>query len=143
MDIRPLTDSYAVSPQITPEDAAEIAAAGYTTVICNRPDAENPPAQQMAAVRAAVEAAGMTFVANPFSGPTMGMNHVEAQGAAVAAAPGPVLAYCASGNRSSIMWALSQAGTMDADAMIAAGARHGYQLEGLRDQITALASRKG
>lgn len=143
MDIRPLTEQYAVSPQVTPGDAAEIAAAGYRVVICNRPDAENPPEHQMDAVREAVEAAGMAFVANPFSGPTMGMAHVEAQGTAIAGAAGPVFAYCASGNRSSIMWALSQAGTMEADAMIAAAAKHGYQLEGLRDQINALAARKG
>lgn len=143
MDIRPLTEHYAVSPQISPEDAAEIAAAGYTVVICNRPDGENPPHLHMAAIREAVEAAGMTFVANPFSGPSMGMAHVEAQGTAIAGATGPVLAYCASGNRSGIMWALSQAGTLETDAMIAAAAKQGYQLEGLRDQIDALAARKG
>jgi uncharacterized protein (TIGR01244 family) len=112
-------------------------------VICNRPDGENPPGQQMEAVRAAVEAAGMTFVANPFSGPTMGMEHVTAQGAAIASATGPVLAYCASGNRSSIMWALSQAGSQPTDAMIAAAGRYGYQLEGLRAQIDTLAAQKG
>jgi uncharacterized protein (TIGR01244 family) len=142
MEIRPLTDTYAVSPQIAPADARAIAEAGYTMVICNRPDAENPPEQHMDAVRAAVEAAGMTFVANPFSGPTMGMDNVTAQAEAVARATGPVLAYCASGNRSSIMWALSQAGTQSTDSMIAAAARYGYQLEGLRNQIDTLATQK-
>ena len=142
MDIRPLSDTYSVSPQITPEDAAAIAAAGYRMVICNRPDAENPPEQQMAAVREAVEGAGMTFVANPFTGPTMGMDNVGAQGEAVAQADGPVLAYCASGNRSSIMWALSQAGSQSTDSMIAAAGKYGYQLEGLREQIDRMAAGK-
>jgi uncharacterized protein (TIGR01244 family) len=142
MDIRPLTDTYAVCPQILPSDAQAIADAGYKTVICNRPDAENPPPQQMDAVRKAVEAVGLTFVANPFSGPTMGAQHVKAQGEAIAEATGPVLAYCASGNRSSIMWALSQAGTQSTNAMIAAAAKYGYQLEGLREQIDAMAAQK-
>jgi len=142
MDIRTLSDTYSVSPQITPDDAAAIAAAGYKMVICNRPDGENPPEHQIDAVRQAVEAAGMTFVSNPFSGPTMGAEHVKAQGEAIARATGPVLAYCASGNRSSIMWALSQAGTQSTDSMIAAAARYGYQLEGLRNQIDTLATQK-
>ncbi len=43
MDIRALTQSYAVSPQVAPEDFATIRAAGFVTVINNRPDAEIPP----------------------------------------------------------------------------------------------------
>ncbi|MDO9527336.1 MAG: sulfur transferase domain-containing protein, partial [Gemmobacter sp.] len=37
MDIRALTPDYAVSPQISPSDLPAIKAAGYSTVICNRP----------------------------------------------------------------------------------------------------------
>jgi len=140
MDIRPLTDSYAVSPQIAPQDAPAIAAAGYRTVICNRPDGEAAPDTAMAAVKAAVEAAGMHFVANPFTGPTLSMDHVTAQGAALDEADGPVLAYCASGNRSSVVWALAMAGRMPVDDLIRTPARYGYQLEGLRPQIEALAA---
>jgi uncharacterized protein (TIGR01244 family) len=69
------------------------------------------------------------------------MDNVTAQAEAMAASRGPVLAYCASGNRSSIVWSLAQAGRMDPDAIIAAGARHGYQLAHLRPQIEALAAR--
>lgn len=143
MDIRPLSDRYAVSPQITPEDVPAIAAAGYTTVICNRPDEENPPELAAEPLRAAVEAAGLRFVANPFNAQTLSLAHVTAQGTALETAEGPVLAYCASGNRSSVVWALSQAGRQPADTLIAAAARHGYQLEGLRPQIAALAADKG
>ena len=143
MDIRPLSDGYAVSPQITPEDVPAIAAAGYTTVICNRPDPENPPDLAAEQLRAAVEAAGLTFVDNPFNAMTLAPDHVQAQAAAMEAAAGPVLAYCASGNRSSVVWALSQAGRQPADDLIGAAARHGYQLEGLRSQIEALAARTG
>ncbi|MGY6411287.1 MAG: TIGR01244 family sulfur transferase [Alkalilacustris sp.] len=143
MDIRPLSDRYAVSPQIAPEDVPAIAAAGYTTVICNRPDGENPPDLGAAHLRAAVEAAGLTFVDNPFNAMTMSLDHVTAQAAAMEAAEGAVLAYCASGNRSSVVWALAQAGRQPTDDLIGAAARHGYQLEGLRGQIEALAARAG
>jgi len=133
MDIRHLTPTYAVSPQIEPADVAAIRAAGFTTVIDNRPDSEIPEHLQTPAIRAAVEAAGLTFVGNPLIRGAVADWDVAAQGAAIAAAGGgKVLAYCASGNRSSIAWALSQAGRTDADTLIAAAARHGYDLEPYR-----------
>ncbi|MFC7703285.1 TIGR01244 family sulfur transferase [Plastorhodobacter daqingensis] len=142
MDIRPLTPAYAVSPQIEPDDIAAIKAAGYTTVICNRPDSEIPPELHADAIRAAAEAAGLTFVENPVVGGALTMENVIAQGAALDQAQGPVLAYCASGNRSSIVWALSRAGMMRTDDLIGLPARHGYELEGLRPQIEALAAQR-
>ncbi len=140
MDIRQLTDDYAVSPQISPEDVAAIRDAGFTTVIDNRPDGEIPPELQTEALRRAVEAAGLAFVVNPVIGGAITMDNVTAQGAAVAASTGPVLAYCASGNRSSIVWALSEAGKRPTDELILLTQRWGYNLEPLRPQIEALAA---
>jgi len=137
MDIRPLTALYAVAPQIAPADLPAIRAAGFTTVIDNRPDAEIPAGWQAAAMRAAAEAAGLSFVENPVIGGMLTEANVEAQARAIAEARGPVLAYCASGNRSSIVWALAMAGTRSADDLIALAARHGYSLEWLRPALTA------
>ncbi|TVP70576.1 MAG: TIGR01244 family phosphatase [Rhodobacteraceae bacterium] len=139
MDIRPLTDSYAVSPQIASEDMAAIAQAGFKTVICNRPDGENPPELQQAPLRAAAEAAGLTFLVNPVVGGAITMENVQGQAQALEGSTGPVLAYCASGNRSSIVWALSQAGKRPTDELIALPARHGYTLEPFREMIDQLA----
>jgi uncharacterized protein (TIGR01244 family) len=141
MDIRPLTDRYAVSPQIALEDLPAIKAAGYVMVIDNRPDAEIPEPLHTPAMQAAAEALGLSFVANPVIGGALTMQNVTAQRAAIDAATGRVLAYCASGNRSSIVWALAHAGEMSADDLIGLPARFGYQLEHLRPQIEALASR--
>lgn len=143
MDIRPLTDTYAVSPQIEPADVAAIRDAGFVTVICNRPDAENPPHRQVAAMRAAVEAAGMTFVDNPLSHGNLTEDIITRQREAIDGAPGPVFAYCASGNRCSILWALSQAGTRPVDELIDLPARYGYQLGGLRPLLEARAAGRG
>ena len=138
MDIRPLTEDYAVSPQIAPEDVAAIKAAGFTTVICNRPDAENPAELQADAMRGAVEAAGLTFIVNPVVHGQLTQEIVDAQGQVIAESTGPVLAYCASGNRSSVVWALSQAGSRPVDELIGIPARYGYQLEGLRPHLESL-----
>ena len=138
MDIRPLTDSYAVSPQIAAEEAAEIATAGFKTVICNRPDGEVPPEFQASAIREAVEAAGMVFVLNPVVGGAITQENVADQGAAIGGHPGPVLAYCASGNRSSIVWAMSQAGARPVAELIGIPAQHGYNLEPFRPVLEQL-----
>lgn len=140
MPIRPIADRYNVSPQITPDELPDFQAAGITTVICNRPDDENPPPLRMAAMKEAVEAAGMRFVALPFNQMTLTQDIVAAQRDALEQSDGPVLAYCASGNRSTIVWALGQAelGVQGADALIAAGAKAGYDLNGLRPTLTAL-----
>lgn len=142
MDIRDITDLYSVSPQIDPQDLTALRDAGFSVIIDNRPDAEIPGELQTEAMRAAAEAAGLRFIANPVIGGAITMENVTAQGAAIAEAPGRVLAYCASGNRSSIVWALSQAGSRPTDEIIAAPARHGYNMEIWRDQIDALAAQK-
>ncbi len=67
------------------------------------------------------------------------MDNVTLQGETLAQAPGPVFAYCASGNRCSIVWALSQAGRRPTDELIATPARHGYNLESFRARIDTLA----
>lgn len=141
MDIRAITPDYAVSPQIELGDLPAIKAAGYVTVIDNRPDGEIPPHLHTAEMRAAAKALGLTFVANPVIGGAMTMDNVTAQAAAIAASQGPVLAYCASGNRSSVVWALANAGKHPTDDLIGLPARFGYQLEHLRPQIEALSQR--
>jgi uncharacterized protein (TIGR01244 family) len=143
MDIRALTPDYAVSPQIALSDLAQIKAAGFVTVIDNRPDGEIPPDLHSPAMQAAAEALGLTFVANPVIGGMLTLANVQAQGAAIATSAGPVLAYCASGNRSSVVWALSQAGRRPVEELIGLPARFGYQLEHLRPQIEALAAQAG
>lgn len=141
MDIRPLTDSYSVTPQITQDDLSAIKAAGYRTVICNRPDPEIPEDLHAEAMRAAVEAAGLRFVVNPVFPGQLTMENVEIQRDTIDDAEGPVLAYCASGNRSSIVWALANAGRVPTDDLIAAAGKYGYQLAQFRGMIDQLAGR--
>lgn len=139
MDIRRITPNYAVSPQIDPSDLPVIKAAGFTTVINNRPDPEIPEPLRDQAMRAAAEALGLTFVTNPVIGGALTMANVTAQRAAMDAATGPVFAYCASGNRCSIVWALAEAKNRPADELVGLPAKFGYQLDHLRPQIDVLA----
>ena len=141
MDVRRITDRYFVSPQIAAEDAEAIKAAGFTRVICNRPDAEVPPDWQAEAVGDAMRAAGLDFAVLPLTHQTMTAENVAHQKSLAEEAGGKVLAYCASGTRSTVVWALGQAGSMETDAILSAAAEGGYDLSGLRGALDAAASR--
>lgn len=135
MDIRHLTPTYAVSPQIALEDLPQIKALGFTDVIDNRPDGEIPSALHTNAMQAAAQAAGLNFHVNPVIGGAITAENVGTQATAIAGAKGPVLAYCASGNRSSIVWALAHRGVVSADDLIGTAAKAGYNLEHLRPSL--------
>ncbi|MBV7396602.1 TIGR01244 family sulfur transferase [Mameliella sediminis] len=139
MTPRELTELYHVSPQIDPQDAEAIKEAGYVLVIDNRPDAEIPPSHQTEAMRAAIEAQGVRFEALPITHQTMTAENILRQSEMVAGANGKVLAYCASGTRCSVIWALGQAETLGADAVIEAAGNAGYNLAGLRPTLETLA----
>ena len=137
MDIRALTPTYAVSPQIELADLVAIKAAGFTTVINNRPDGEIPANLQGDKMQAAALALGLQFVINPVISGGLTAANITTQAAAVAGSTGPVFAYCASGNRCSVVWALMHAGTRATDDLIGIPARFGYNLEHLRGQLDA------
>ena len=135
MEIRPLTDTYAVSPQIAVEDLPAIAAAGYVAVLCNRPDAEVGPEAQADAIEAAARAAGLAFSRNPVTHQGLNAEMVARQRAVIDGAGGPVLAYCASGTRSTIVWALGQAGVRPAAEIVERAAKAGYDIAGLAPRL--------
>lgn len=140
MDMRPLTPRYTVSPQIAAEDISTIAEAGFALVICNRPDAEVPPSHQASAIGAAADAAGVRFEVLELTHQTMTPANVTRQRDLIANAEGPVLAYCASGTRCSVIWALGQAGHIPTDEILSHTANAGYQLDGLRPTLDQWAS---
>ncbi|MFT5870434.1 MAG: hypothetical protein ACI8TF_002558 [Paracoccaceae bacterium] len=143
MELRQISANYAVAPQLDPADMAVLAADGVTTIICNRPDMENPPSHQAVQLQTAAEAAGLIFIFNPVIGSAMTMENVEEQSEVLLSSDGPIVAYCASGNRSAVMWALANAGDMETDQILMATAAAGYPLEGLRGQIDAMATQDG
>ncbi len=135
MDLRQLTPRYFVSPQIDPADMEDLRAAGITRILCNRPDVEVPPSHSAEAVRVAAEAAGLTFAEQPLTHQSM-VPEVIAQNRALGAdTDDVVLAYCASGTRSCIAWALGQAGQMDADEIVTAARAGGYDLSNIRPAL--------
>lgn len=139
MDLRQLTPELSVSPQIRPEELATLAADGFRVLINNRPDAEVGPEENGAAMRAAAESAGMEYRAIPFVPGQVTREMVEAQAEALTL-PGRKLAYCRSGNRSAVLWALSLAGVEPTADLLETAANAGYDLSGIRPMIESIAA---
>jgi uncharacterized protein (TIGR01244 family) len=141
MELRQLTPDLAVSAQIRPEDLSALAEAGFRVLINNRPDDEVGPDADHAAMQAAAEAAGLAYVFNPFIPGQITSEMISTQAEALALA-GPKLAYCRSGNRSTVLWALSRAGQEPVTQLLETAARAGYDLSGVRPLIESLAAQQ-
>ncbi|MCF7747575.1 TIGR01244 family phosphatase [Sulfitobacter sp. M39] len=137
MDIRQITPRFFAAPQIDPSDMEAIKEAGITLILCNRPDAEVPPSHQHAAIQTAAEAAGLRFAVQELTHQTMTPDVIARNREIGVAQDEVVLAYCASGTRSTIAWALGQAGEQPADALIEAARAGGYDLSHMRGVLSA------
>jgi sulfide:quinone oxidoreductase len=109
MSIYRLSERCAVASQIQPADVATLAADGFTTIICNRPDGEDFGQPTADSIAAECETHDVTFHFIPIGRSGLTMDTVDNFRDAVAASKGPVLAYCRSGQRSSVIWQASGA----------------------------------
>jgi uncharacterized protein (TIGR01244 family) len=141
-DFRRLTENIYVAPQLAIEDVTAAAALGIGMIVNNRPDGEEPSAPQGDAIEAAAAAAGLGYMAIPITHAGFSAPQIDAMIAAIEQAEGPILAYCRSGTRSTLLWALAaakQGEQPDTIARIAAQA--GYDVSPIRPMIDVLASR--
>ena len=107
MNFARLSDHYSVAPQIKPSDIKFFAEQGFTIVICNRPDGEDPGQPTADSIRAACEEQGIAFHMIPMSGRWVSEDTVDRFLAVMQQADGPVLGYCRSGTRSAILWQMA------------------------------------
>ena len=104
LELRRLTNDFAVSGQIWPEQVPDIAAAGFKAIICNRPDGEVADQPMAASIETAAKEAGLSFYNIPVSPAGMTYESVDLTKAALSEVAGPVFAYCRSGARSTNLW---------------------------------------
>ena len=141
-DFRQLTENVLVSPQLALEDIAAAAALGVGLIVNNRPDGEEPSAPQGDEIAEAAAAAGMNYVAIPIGHAGFSEPQVNAMIDALEQAEGPILAYCRSGTRSTLLWALAAAKLgVEPDDIARTAARAGYDVSPIRAMIDMLAAR--
>jgi len=135
MNIRPVSADFAVAPQIQPSDMPAIAQQGYVTVICNRPEGEEPGQPSIEALHTAAEAAGLAFIHIPVSGGAFSEQAIAAFKAARMSADGPVLAFCRSGTRSITLETLANPHGLAPDVRLQQAAVAGYDLSALSGHL--------
>ncbi len=131
-----------VASQICTNDIAAAADLGVRCVINNRPEDESDDQTPGAEIAAAARAAGLDYVAIPVTHAGFSEPQIKAMAEALDSAEGPVLAYCRSGTRSTLLWALAESGKGgDPDALANMAAKAGYDLSPIRPLMDMLKAR--
>lgn len=125
---RRVTDDFWVSPQISTDDVAAAKAQGFTVIVNNRPDGESADQPAGRDIEAAARAAGLDYLYAPVAGrPT-----AEAVVGLAGAADGrKTLAFCRSGTRSIVTWALGQASRRSREETVRLAAEAGYDISAM------------
>lgn len=137
MDLRRITDDYSVSPQIDVEDVKEIAEAGFRSVMCNRPDGEDPGQTGFGLIAEAAEKEGLDVRTVPIVSGMITPEALDEFRTALQDMPRPMLAYCRSGTRCTMLWAIAQHGTMEDAEIERRAAAAGYDVSGVLRQLGA------
>ncbi len=130
-----LTKDISVAEQITPESVAELAAAGFKAIICNRPDGEGADQPLYREIADAAASAGIETRYIPVTSGKVSDADAAAFATALSELPKPILAYCRSGTRSTTLWALAEAGKRPADAIVEIAREAGYDVTGVMSRV--------
>ena len=133
--------NYHVSPQIEPHQISDIADKGFVKIICNRPDLEVPTSLSSSVMAALAAKEKIEFHILELTHQTMTPENILKQRAMFINTNGPVLAYCASGTRCSVVWALGEAITgTNINYILEKTLAAGYNLSGLEASMRNLAN---
>jgi sulfide:quinone oxidoreductase len=135
MELRPVSDNFAVAAQMQPEDLAALAAQGFTAVICNRPDSEESGQPPLDDMRRAAQEAGLAFHHIPVAGGVFPAAAVAGFAAIRRGTHGKVLGYCRTGTRAITLDALANTEGLSAADRIARAAAAGYDLSALAERM--------
>ena len=141
-EFKPITEGFFAAGQIEPADIIRARDAGIVTVVNNRPDGEAPGQPDGEAIRKAAEDAGLAYTAIPIGPNGFGMDDVEALSAVLDEADGPVLGFCRTGTRSTLLWSLAQSHKgRDIEVVASEAAQAGYDVSPVRPAMEQLAAR--
>lgn len=143
MKLQSLTRDLSVGPQITPEDVAELAAAGYRSIISNRPDGESPDQPGWSTIKAAAAAHGMEGLHVPVVASQISDADVESFRNALKLLPKPIAAFCRTGTRATLLWALANDSALGVEERMTIARDNGYDLAPFRSRLEADAAESG
>jgi len=137
MEVKKLTDSISVSPQVAIEDIKAIAEAGFKTVICNRPNGESDDQPDLALIESECQKHGLIYVAQPVISGNISDRDVDTFDQFLASAQTPIFAFCRTGTRCTMLWGMAEGSRQPSHVIIEIAAKAGYDLNGIKDRIEA------
>jgi uncharacterized protein (TIGR01244 family) len=141
MQLRQLTDTLSVSGQIDEVDVELLAAQGFRSLINNRPDAEVAGQPASAAIAAVAARHDMVYQHLPVISGQLQDAEVDMFAQALTTLPTPTLAFCRTGTRSTMLWALGAARSQPVEEVLHKAATAGYDLDALRPRLQEAATR--
>ncbi len=138
MEIRKLNQELAVCGQISTADIQAISDQGFKSIICNRPDGEADDQANFQAIEEAAAACGLEVIFQPISPKFISDEDADNFDICYNQAKKPVLAYCRTGTRCTIAWALSERKNGSAiDQIVSTAAAAGYDISKLAERLAA------
>ena len=135
MDAKKISEDLSVSAQVRLDELATVKAAGFQSIIVNRPNGEGSDQPTFAEIEAESRKLGIEACYIPVVTGKVTDDDAAAFCQAMSALPKPILAFCRSGTRSATLWALSQAGAMTPEDIMTRTAAAGYDMSGVVKRI--------
>jgi len=143
MSIKRVTANISVSPQLAPSDLDQVQSEGFKTIINNRPDGEEENQPKAEDIAQTVKGLAIEYHYQPVISSQITDQNITDFADLLDAVQGPVLAFCRTGTRCISLWALTQAGHLDIDDIIATAQTAGYDLSRLRPRLLERAAVTG
>lgn len=135
MQLKPLSDDLSVTPQIAVGDVPELARLGFRSIIGNRPEGETPDQPAWEELAAEARKHGLDARQIPVVPGQIGDADVAAFGQALQDLPKPIAAFCRTGTRSAMLWALANSDSLPPEDRLHIAAEQGYDLSALRARL--------
>ena len=136
--MKTLTDKLYVAGQISVKDLDAIAEAGIKTIINNRPDGEMLMQPKTADLAARASELNISFHDIPVAGGQVLPGQKETFAEILEQSDGPVLAFCRTGTRSTMLWALSQVHSLSTEDILETALKAGYDFRGHASMLDAV-----
>ncbi len=138
MKFAKINNELTVSDQISIEDLKEIQAQGYRTIFCNRPDQESEGQLAFSTIQKEAQNIGIKAMHQPVIGGQISDDDIAQFGSYFEGAQKPIFAYCRTGTRCSMLWALSHAKTLPIDEILSKAQIAGYDLSPIKERLNSL-----
>ena len=135
--MKEVTKNYFVSPQILASDVGLLKEQGFETIVCNRPDNEEPNQPDFESINKECSRLGLKFYNYPLSPGDLNIERVsETKG--LLEEGNKILAYCRTGTRCITLWACAEVANKEVKEILKISENAGYDLNHMEEILSSL-----